>query len=381
MYFQSYLSSASQILKTYDNALPFAAWLKYYFKQNKKFGSTDRKQISDLCFCYYRLGSALTQFSIEERLLTAQFLCQTNSAFIKELKPEWVNVLSLPLNEKLKFIGIGNLSIFPFADELSSEIDKALFNDSHLIQPDLFLRIRPGKKQIVNKKLEQTDIQFSIEEDCVRLSNNTKIDDVLEIDKEIVVQDRSSQQVLSPLKLQTTTYKPQTAWDCCAASGGKSILLYDYFPGLQLTVSDIRESIILNLKNRFKSAGIQRYESFIADVSSAEFSSNKKFDVIICDAPCSGSGTWGRTPEQLIFFRKEKIEYYANLQKKVAVNAARQLKQGGVFLYITCSVLKKENEEVVNHILENTGLQLVSMQYFKGYTEKADTLFAALFSL
>jgi 16S rRNA (cytosine967-C5)-methyltransferase len=50
-------------------------------------------------------------------------------------------------------------------------------------------------------------------------------------------------------------------------------------------------------------------------------------------------------------------------------------------LYITCSVFKKENEEVVEYLKQNTSLQLKAMQYYKGYDKKADTLFAALFTL
>lgn len=55
--------------------------------------------------------------------------------------------------------------------------------------------------------------------------------------------------------------------------------------------------------------------------------------------------------------------------------------KGGYLLYITCSVFKEENEEVVAHLQKNTPLQLEAVQYFIGYNNKADTLFAALFRL
>ena len=380
MHLPSYLRSSVEIIKLYTGAIPFAAWLKDYFRQHKKFGSKDRKFVSDLCYCYYRLGRSFNQNSVEERFLIAQFLCHADSVFIKELKPEWAEYLSLPLNEKVNFFSDDKTRIFPLTDELSNEIDKDLFDQSHLVQPDLFLRIRPGKKQTAIKKLENAFILFSAEEDCLRLTNATKVEEVLKLDEEVVVQDKSSQQVLNLLKerLKLSSF---TAWDCCATSGGKTILLHDHFPKVQLTVSDIRESILHNLKNRLKRAGIHNYQSFVADVSSFQFELKKKFDVIICDAPCSGSGTWGRTPEQLSFFSKDKIDPYSSLQKSIALNASKRLKDGGLFLYITCSVFKKENEEVVRYIVEKTNLQLVKEQYFKGYTEKADTLFAALFSL
>ncbi len=171
-------------------------------------------------------------------------------------------------------------------------------------------------------------------------------------------------------------------WDCCAGSGGKSILAYDTIPNIELTVSDVRPSILLNLKKRFSSADIKKYTSLVADLTNSSLiTHHSSFDLIICDAPCSGSGTWSRRPEQLSYFKEEKINNYADIQKKIAVNASKALGQGGYFLYITCSVFKKENEEVINYLQEKTSLELISMKYFKGYEIKADTLFVALFTL
>jgi len=384
MHLHSHLRSAEEIIRQYDGSIPFASWLKNYFRQHKKFGSKDRKLVSDLCFCFYRTGKLFDSETVQNRLLLAQFLCHNDSPFIIELPPDLIAAKDLSLEGKIKASGAVNASsIFPCVDEISEAVDSTRFTISHLVQPDLFLRIRPNKANTVMQKLQAATMSFSAEEACIRLPNNSKVDEVIDFDKEAVVQDRSSQKVLDALQHQTANTKHQTftAWDCCAASGGKSILLHDIFPKAQLTVSDIRETILHNLRNRLKRAGITNYQSFVADVSSPSFSSSKQFDVILCDAPCSGSGTWGRTPEQLHFFKKEKIDYYAALQKRIAVNAGKYVKKGGYLVYITCSVFAKENEEVVTHLLQNTSLQLVEQQYMKGYTEKADTLFSALFQL
>jgi 16S rRNA (cytosine967-C5)-methyltransferase len=69
------------------------------------------------------------------------------------------------------------------------------------------------------------------------------------------------------------------------------------------------------------------------------------------------------------------------LQKSIALNAAKALKKNGYFIYITCSVFRKENEHVVSFLSENSSLALVEKRYFKGYDKKADTLFVALFRL
>jgi 16S rRNA (cytosine967-C5)-methyltransferase len=81
----------------------------------------------------------------------------------------------------------------------------------------------------------------------------------------------------------------------------------------------------------------------------------------------------------LYYFKEDKIDHYSNRQKKIAGNITPFVKPGGYLLYITCSVFKKENEEVVNFIKERSGFRLERMEFYKGYSLKADTMFAALF--
>ena len=140
-------------------------------------------------------------------------------------------------------------------------------------------------------------------------------------------------------------------------------------------------SILQNLKQRFSVAGITNYHSFVADLSKPlEMKQDTFFQLIICDVPCSGSGTWSRTPEQLYFFTEEKIAEYASLQRKIISNTIPHLASGGYFLYITCSVFLKENEEAVSFIQAQFPLlALQQMEVLKGYDRRADSMFAALF--
>jgi 16S rRNA (cytosine967-C5)-methyltransferase len=230
---------------------------------------------------------------------------------------------------------------------LSDGIDTAEFCKSLLVQPDLFIRLRPEAKTAVLKKLEKSQLYFQLaDEDCVRLNISENIEEFFEIDKEVVVQDYNSQKVFDYLKngglqndfLPGTQKVDLSVWDCCAASGGKSILLKDIVNAkMQLTVSDIRPGIILNLHQRFKKAGLKEYKYFIADISSTDFDPGQLFfDMIVCDAPCTGSGTWSRTPEKLCFFQQSSIEEYSNLQKKIIKNILPRLRKDGLFIYITC---------------------------------------------
>ena len=385
MRFQSYLNSAITILQSYNGNEPFHLFIKKYFAANKKFGSTDRKQITSLCYNYFRLGQSTNNISTENKILLGTFLCENKrSPFLESVKPEWNELIEESLQKKLSLISsqFSVDNIFPFKDELSAGIDVEKINLSFLIQPDLFLRIRPGNNKRVKGKLSGAGFSYKlISESCVALPNSSKVDTVIELDKEAVVQDYNSQRVGDYLKQLTITNCQLSIWDCCAASGGKSIMAYDINPNIELTLSDKRESILQNLYKRFAKAGIKKYDSFIVDLSTGNWQQPvKKYDLIICDVPCTGSGTWARTPEQLFYFKKEAIAKYSALQKKIIENVVSHLNPEGDLLYITCSVFKKENEEITKYVEEKFNLQLKKTELLKGYEIKADTMFAALFT-
>ena len=323
---------------------------------------------------------------MEDKLLLATFLTEDKSSLVLEqYKPGWNNNITLSFSEKAQMVKevFNSEKIFPFEKELSDEIDFSLFSASFLIQPKLFIRLRPGYKNAVFDKLQSANILFEkINETCLAFANNEKVSNVIHIDKEAVIQDYNSQKTLQSF---TSYFKnktsPISAWDCCAGSGGKSILANDFFKNIDLTVSDTRKSILGNLKTRFAKAGIKNYHSFIADISASPPSGEivGRPDLIIADVPCSGSGTWARTPEQLSYFSEGEINRYADLQKKIVTNAVRFLHENGFLLYITCSVFKKENEDVVDFISKNLPLDLIESKYLKGYAMQADTMFVALF--
>lgn len=384
--YYSYCNTAIQVITGYNGAEPLANFLKKFFAANKKIGSKDRKHITQLCYCWYRAAHLLPQPVTTDGLAAALFICtQQPTQLLDALAPSFNEVVQQPLAVKLQqlHIALPVTAVFPFESELTEGVDGELLATSCLQQPDLFIRIRPGYNETVIKKLMDAGIVFKpITPNCIALPATTKLDDLLIINKEVVVQDYSSQQTGSLLQFVKVDNSAIKVWDCCAASGGKSIMAADIFKQVQLTVSDIRQSILINLKHRFETAGIKNYHAFISDLSkTAATLPQKKQQLIICDAPCSGSGTWSRTPEQLFYFKPSRIYEYSQLQKTIALNAAKALAPGGYFLYITCSVFKEENEMVVTHLLENTQLQLVKQQLFTGYHIKADSLFAALFVL
>ena len=379
----SHLTSAVKIIQTHKNGEPLVHHLKRFFAADKKYGSKDRKQITSLCYNYYRLGGAKKNISIEERITIATFLCNNkNNSFLQKINPILNDKIVFSKEAKISFLNIDIEDIFPFQDKIGKGVEKEKFAFSFLEQPLFFLRIRPGKEAMVLEKLTKNNVDFEeVTTSCIALPQGFKTDLYFDPNREVVVQDRNSQQVFNYLQKSDVYLKKDVeVWDCCAASGGKSILLYDILHGhVNLHVSDIRPNILNNLRSRFKEAGIKNYHAFTANLLEEQSAIPEiKYDLIICDAPCTGSGTWSRTPEQSHFFDAAKIYEYAAMQLKIASNAIPYLQSGGLFFYITCSVFKKENEAVVTALKQKFHLQVLQMEYLKGYEMQADTMFVAV---
>ena len=377
---ESYIVSAKKVLDSYNGSVPLHHFLKDFFKSNPKMGSRDRRWISQLVYHYFRLGHwSKEALSVEERILAGTFLCEQEPNEVLELlKPEWNEQVKLPLAEKMEIVqpAMKAKAIFPFQHLLSPTLNKDAFVQSFLSQPRLFIRVRYQQMQAVEKLLRDKEIAYEVcGPNCLALPNGTKVETIITDKGWYVVQDASSQQTGNLFDAHTNGQW----WDACAASGGKSILLRDKHPNIQLTVSDVRKSILENLQQRFADAGIRQYKSHVLDLSNPIVSPPFKpqtFDGIIVDAPCSGSGTWARSPENLFYFKEEQLDKYGMLQRNITTNVIPYLKRGGQLIYITCSVFEAENEAIIRWLEANTSLRAQEGGLIQGFEKGADSMFA-----
>jgi 16S rRNA (cytosine967-C5)-methyltransferase len=89
------------------------------------------------------------------------------------------------------------------------------------------------------------------------------------------------------------------------------------------------------------------------------------FDLVLCDAPCSGSGTWRRTPESKWALTPERLDDLTKIQRQILQEAAPLVAPGGVLAYATCSVFNAENQDTIRHFLgKNPDWQAVTETVF-----------------
>lgn len=391
-----HIATAQPLLEAYRPGEPFHLYLKKYFAQNKKHGSKDRKAITAICYAYFRLGRNLLDMDFESRIKIALFVSSFQTKIPEGyFDPTWASSANKTPEDKFSFLQtlypqMQFELLFPFTAALSSDIQKDALERSILHQPDLFVRIRPGHGPAILQTLKESGLAFKqLDVNLLAFPSTTKLDQILPIDAKVVVQDVSSQGTGQLMQIVKATHTQNAGnpdgqlkvWDCCAASGGKSILARDILGPVDLTVSDIRSSILKNLRGRFAVAGLSTYKALQLDLTAANsLPAKEKFDFIICDVPCSGSGTWARSPEHLLFFEQDSLNEFHQLQSRIVQQVIPFLAPGGFLLYLTCSVFEIENEAVTQLIQAQGHLNLVRIQTFKGYQQNGDSMFGALFS-
>lgn len=136
--------------------------------------------------------------------------------------------------------------------------------------------------------------------------------------------------------------------DCCAAPGGKTLVLAERNPAAHIVAGDVSAQRLAQLRERLTPLG-DRVECRLGDAAS--MTEEGAYDLVLADVPCSGTGTLGRNPEIRYRLRLEDLASQADRQRAILRAALRAIRSSGRVVYSTCSMEPEENEEVVAAVL------------------------------
>ncbi|MCX7715001.1 MAG: 16S rRNA (cytosine(967)-C(5))-methyltransferase RsmB [Clostridia bacterium] len=170
------------------------------------------------------------------------------------------------------------------------------------------------------------------------------------------------QDIAAMLASEVLSPKPgMTVLDMCSAPGGKATHMAQIMNNEgQILAFDIHEHKIKLIEDNAKRLGIDIIKGICKDSSKFDEKYAEYADKILADVPCSGLGIIRRKPD--IKWKAQADESLFNLQKKILENAARYLKRGGEIVYSTCTVDKRENEDIIEQFLmEHSDFERVSI--------------------
>ena len=375
------VSCVLELLKSFDHGSKIASKLiQNYFRSNKNIGSKDRKFISN-CFwniikhrnkINWHLKNHNIQVNFERQIILELFFLNVDyKNDLQKIKNFFF--LNNKLNKNFKVDNLQFLEYLSFDKFFNSEMPECVFYEL----PDFLLE---SIKR--NFKLDWKNVALSLNEEAfvdlrVNMLKNKTRDDILNSLKEIDVPCKISK--YSPLGIRLFRRFPITGTkifksgnieiqgeasqlsalilgakqgmqvaDICAGAGGKSLILADIMKnkGRILTL-DINEKRLKQASLRFKRAGVHNVETRLVDINWSTKGLEKKFDLVLIDAPCSGIGTWARSPDSRFNFNKKKLAELINIQSELLLKGSTMVAPGGKLAYMTCSILPEEGVDQI----------------------------------
>lgn len=255
-------------------------------------------------------------------------------------KKEYLSIkYSMPL--ELVNIIIKDYGIKKAEEILEAYIDSNNIN-SYRINPLLVENAEELKKELITK-----DENIIIEDDMI-YTKKSLINTQYFKNGHIIAQDYSSS--LPPRKLNPV--ENDVILDTCSAPGMKTIQMAGMMKNSgKIIAMDIYEHKLNLIKENANKYHATNIKTLLEDATKVKF--DIKFDKILVDTPCSGLGVIGHKPDLKYHMTSNKINELATISYDILSNVSKYLKVGGVLVFSTCTITKKENEDLITKFLKN----------------------------
>lgn len=211
--------------------------------------------------------------------------------------------------------------------------------------PKTMMRVRPGA-DLSAEAFKSLQVMEGTGGSMVALDKGASLSALVEL-PEVYIQNATPVALVSALAERTGA--PAIILDLCASPGGKLLAAHDLYPKARLFANDVSEEKLLRLSQNLSKYGVQ------AELNCGpgeNYEAKELFDVIILDVPCSNSGVLNKRPEARWRLSAEAVEELEKIQLGLIRHAATLLAPGGAIWYMTCSILKGENEGLLKHVAE-----------------------------
>ena len=205
------------------------------------------------------------------------------------------------------------------------------------------------KKGIECKEIQIENEKFNNIEDFLILNKVKNIENLQEFkDGLFTIQDASAGQTAKLLNPKLG----EKVLDACSAPGGKTTYMAELMNNDgEIDAWDIHEHRTKLVEQNANRLGIKIIKTCVKDSSIYDEKMKKKYDKILLDVPCLGIGVIKRKPDIKWHRNPEDVGKITDIQLKILENCAKYLKNGGSLVYSTCSILKEENEAVIDKFL------------------------------
>ena len=325
-----------------DDGAPADALVTRYFKTRRYAGSKDRRAVRELVFRSVRAVAERPESGRSAVLALAEGDPALLDLFGEPRGPE-------PLVDGEPVATRGTVPGW-LVQELSPLVDPGEW-PALLERAPLDLRVnaaRASRDELLGEF--EGAVPTPLSPWGIRLPSDSRIDDHPAFAKGLVeVQDEGSQLIA----LACGSEPDEKILDLCAGAGGKALALAAGAPGATILATDSNRSRLSKLEPRAERAQARIETRLLNPPNELEELSDwhAQADLVLVDAPCSGSGTWRRNPEGRWRLTPERLERLARLQKHLLDIAAELVRPGGKLVYAVCSLLSREGAGQIQDFL------------------------------
>jgi 16S rRNA (cytosine967-C5)-methyltransferase len=325
-----------------DDGPPADSIVTRYFKTRRYAGSKDRRAVRELVFQAIRRTGERPQSGRAAVLGLAQDNPELLDLFGQPRGPEPLQDVesASPASVVPEWL-IPELSPLVTPDEWPALIERAPL--------DLRANVARTTREAMLQRFGGA-VPTPLSPWGLRLPADSRIDDSPEYGEGLIeVQDEGSQLIA----LACDPKPGERIVDLCAGAGGKALAAAAAAPGSLILASDTNRARLSKLGPRADRAGAAIEARLLnAPNELAELEDWLGVaDLVLVDAPCSGSGTWRRNPESRWRLTPERLDRVAALQQRLLCLAAELVRPGGALVYGVCSFLRREGAGQIEHFL------------------------------
>ncbi len=374
----------------FDGGWPADQVIRRRLKENKKWGSQDRRLFSECVYDIVRWWRRLTDAA--------------GTDDYEVVAAAWVRLHDIELDRRItkpslnwkKFEARWNDPEVPRAirqsipdwldevgqSELGERWPKAL-EALNSVAP-VFLRVNRLKAdpELVRARLAEENIQTEIvDENALRLVKRANVFLTRAFKQGLFeVQDLNSQKVVQRLEPRPG----ERVIDACAGAGGKTLHISALMKNKgQVIALDVSEKKLEELRTRSNRAGATCIDTRLINGTKVIKRLHESADRVLLDVPCSGLGVLRRNPDSKWKLKREDLDRVRALQSEILRNYSRMVRPGGRLVYSTCSILPSENERQIEKFLteEKDRWKLVSSETLFPEDGGGDGFFIAVLDL
>ncbi len=361
--------AAEALARVLEFEQPADSVLSAFFREHRQLGQNDRAFIAESVFGVLRHKRVLDHLTGEgdARRLLVGWLARFSGSSVREVAPalasaeaEWASQLKGTSLEALPPAVRAELPDWVWQRLVAGRSPAEVLELGHALQNPAPLDLRVNTLKIDRTSALQALAQVGVEAKAtpfsplgLRVLGKPAINrDDLFLDGSIEVQDEGSQLIgylVAPRRHELIV-------DFCAGAGGKSLMLGALMQNHgRIYAFDVSPARLARLKPRLKRSGLSNLHPQLLrnehDVKVKRLAG--KIDRVLVDAPCSGLGTLRRNPDLKWRQSPDTVGRMRQKQASILSAAAGLVKTGGRLVYATCSLLREENEDVVDSFLQS----------------------------